>query len=405
MRTLTFRALVLACVALVTVPVVALAQQGITGQVTDNTGGVLPGVTVTVTGPAITGAPPVAFTDGQGQFSIPGLPLGTFTVTFTLPGFSTFVREGVELTAQFTANIDAVMEVGGLEETITVSGESPVVDVQSAARTEVINRETLDALPTPRNTQSIGYLAQGVRLTRPDVGGSQMMEQVRMTANGANARHTTMQVDGMVVNSQMADGYIMNYNNQALSQEMAISTSGSPAEVSAGGLRLNMIPKDGGNVLSGSVYAGFTDGSWQADNLTDEIRDLGLSSNQGVNNIYDVNPAVGGPILRDKLWFFGSFRGISVDELFPDAFIPTFQSDATAAEIEDYFFTFDKNHPALAGQEEAVLNQYVHSGLLRLTSQLGPRNKVSAYLDRIFKFKDREFAASVEPLRAPRARM
>ena len=118
-----------------------------------------------------------------------------------------------------------------------------MVDVQSAARTEVINRDTLDALPTPRNTQSIGYLAQGVRLTRPDVGGSQMMEQVRMTANGANARHTTMQVDGMVVNSQMADGYIMNYNNQALSQEMAISTSGSPAEVAAGGLRLNMIPQ------------------------------------------------------------------------------------------------------------------------------------------------------------------
>ena len=149
-RTLTFRALVLACVALVTLPAVALAQQGITGQVTDNTGGVLPGVTVTVTGDAITGAPPVAFTDGQGQFAIPGLPLGTFTVTFTLPGFSTLVREGIELPAQFTANLNEVMTVGGLEETVTVSGESPIVDVQSAARTEVINRDTLDSLPTPR---------------------------------------------------------------------------------------------------------------------------------------------------------------------------------------------------------------------------------------------------------------
>ena len=396
----TQRVVLLALVGLLALPMAALAQQAITGQVTDNTGGVLPGVTVTVTGDAITGAPPVAFTDGQGQYAIPGLPLGTFSVTFTLPGFSTLVREGIELQAQFTANIDAVMEVGGLEETVTVSGESPVVDVQSAARTEVMTRATIDALPTPRNTQSIGYLAQGVRLTRPDVGGAQMMEQVRMTANGANARHTTMQVDGMVVNSQMADGYIMNYNNQALSQEMAISTSGNQAEVSAGGLRLNMIPKDGGNILSGSAYAGFTHGGWQSDNFTQELQDLGLSSNVGVNNIYDVNPALGGPILRDKLWFFGSFRGISVDELFPDGFIPTFRSDATQGEINDYWRNPSATHPAISSTEDAVLNQYVHSGLFRLTAQLGPRNKVSTYLDRIFKFKDREFTANVEPIRA-----
>ena len=221
-----------------------------------------------------------------------------------------------------------------------------------------------------------------------------------MTANGANARHTTMQVDGMMVNSQMADGYIMNYNNQALSQEMAISTSGSPAEVSAGGLRLNMIPKDGGNTFSGSFYGGFTDGSWQADNLDDRLANLGLESTQGVNNIYDVNPAVGGPIIQDKLWYFGSFRGISVDEFFPTAFIPTFRPEASPEDIEDYFITFDPDHPAIASKERAVLNQYVHSGLARLTYQVNQRNKVSTYLDRIFKFKDREFVTNVEPIRA-----
>ena len=174
------------------------------------------------------------------------------------------------------------MAVGGLEETVTVSGEAPIVDVQSAARTEVLTRDTIDALPTPRNTQSIGYLAQGVRLTRPDVGGAQMMEQVQMISHGANSVHSTMEVDGMKVNAALGDGRIMNYNNQALAQEMAVSTSGNPAEVQSGGIRLNMIPKDGGNTFSGAFYGGFTDGSWQADNLDDELRSLGLSDVDGV---------------------------------------------------------------------------------------------------------------------------
>ena len=331
----------------------------------------------------------------------------------TLPGFSTFVAEGVEVPANFTQTQDGSMSVGGIEETVTVSGESPVVDVQSAARTEVMTRDTIDSLPTPRNTQSIGYLAQGVRLTRPDVGGAQMMEQVRMTAHGANARHTTMQVDGMMVNSQMGDGLIMNYNNQALSQEMAISTSGSPAEVQAGGLRLNMIPKDGGNNLSGTVYVGFTlNNSWQADNFTQKMKDLGLSSNQAVNNIHDINPAIGGPIVRDRLWFFTSVRAISVDEIFPGAFQPTIKPTATAAQVEDYFnrgstvtcesgLTGCKSdHPAIASVTPAIAEQHVRSALLRLTAQATQRNKVSAYLDRIWKWKKREFTATREPIRA-----
>ena len=382
-------------------PAAAFAQSTITGSVTDNTGGVLPGVTVEAASLVMIEGSRLAFTDGTGRYTIVGLDPGIYTVTMSLPGFSTFVQEGLELQAQFTLTINGTLSVGALEETVTVSGAAPVVDVQSAARTEVLQRDVIDALPTPRNTQSIGYLAQGVRLTRPDVGGAQMMEQVRMSAHGANARHTTMQVDGMMVNSQMGDGLIMNYNNQALSQEMAVSTSGSPAEVSAGGLRLNMIPKDGGNQISGSTYVGFTlNRGWQADNFTQNLQDLGLESNQGISNIHDINPALGGPILQDKLWYFTSFRAISVDEIYPGGFTPTFRSGATSADIDDYFLNFSKDHPAVESVEDAVSNQYVRSGLLRLTSQVTPRNKVSAYLDRIFKSKDREFVAGTEPIRA-----
>ena len=136
-------------------------------------------------------------------------------------------------------------------------------------------------------------------------------------------------------------GGIMNYNNQALSQEMAISTSGSPAEVSAGGLRLNMIPKDGGNTFSGSFYGGMTDGSWQANNFNEDLAARGQEPGQGISNIHDFNPAVGGPIIQDRLWYFGSFRNISVDQFSSGAVTPTFTSEATNEDIEDYYRTFN----------------------------------------------------------------
>ena len=396
-------------------PSAAFAQSAVTGEVTDNTGGVLPGVTVEAASPALIEGSRVAITDGTGRYNIIDLRPGVYSVTMTLPGFSTFVQEGIEVQASTNVTINGQLAVGALEETVTVSGEAPIVDVQSAARTEVVARDTIDALPTPRNTQSIGYLAQGVRLTRPDVGGAQMMEQVRMSVHGATPRHTTMQVDGMVVNSQMGDGLIMNYNNQALSQEMAMTTSGNNAEVAAGGLRLNMIPKDGGNQISGSNYVGFTlNEGWQADNFTQEIKDLGLTSNQGVTNIHDVNPAIGGPILQDRLWYFASARAISVDELFPGAFQPTLRTDVSPEVIQDYFkrgaeFTCTDpaagtgctaDHPAVESASRAVAEQHVRSALLRLTSQVSQRNKVSAYLDRIFKWKKREFSATREPIQA-----
>ena len=400
---------------LLLLPASALAQSSLVGAVTDNTGGVLPGVTVEATSPVLIEGSRVAITDGTGRYAIVDLRPGTYTVTMTLPGFSTFVQEGIEVPASTNVTIDGSLSVGALEETVTVSAESPVVDVQSAARTEVMQRDTIDALPTPRNTQSIGYLAQGVRLTRPDVGGAQMMEQVRMSVHGATPRHTTMQVDGMIVNSQMSDGLIMNYNNQALSQEMAMTTSGNPAEVAAGGLRLNMIPKDGGNQIAGSNYVGFTlNEDWQADNFTQEIQDLGLTSNQGVTNIHDINPALGGPILRDRLWYFASARAISVDELFAGAFAPVLRTDVAPEVIQDYFkrggriTCEDPNksigcvstHPAVASATRAVAEQHVRSALLRLTAQVSQRNKVSAYLDRIFKWKKREFSATREPIQA-----
>ena len=365
-------------VACLLLPSAAAAQSAIAGTVTDNTGAVMPGVTVEAASPVLIEKVRSVVTDGQGRYTIIDLRPGTYDISYSLPGFTTSKREGLFLPADFTATVNIQLNVGALEESVTVSGQSPLVDVASAARTEVITRDLLDALPTPRNTQSFGYLAQGVRLSKPDVGGAQMMEQVNMRVHGASPLHTTMQIDGMLVSPAFSDGLIQNYINQAAFAETAFTTSSQAAEVSPGGIRVNMIPRDGGNEFHGSLYAGVTDGSWQSSNLNDELRAKGAASATGVTNIYDVNPAIGGPILKNKLWFFAAMRWMSVDEKVVDAFFP----DGTPA----------------------IVDQYVNIPLARLTYQVNSKVKLSAFYDRPFKYKGREFVFGVEPISASRRR-
>lgn len=366
------------CAAFLLQPTTVSAQSAIAGLVTDNTGAVLPGVTVEAASPVLIERVRSVVTDGQGRYRIVDLRPGTFKVTFTLPGFGTSVRDGIELPADFTATINVQLAVGGVQESVTVSGASPLVDVQSASRTQVITRDLLDALPTARNTQSFGYLAQGVRLSKPDVGGAQMMEQVNMRVHGASQLHTTMQIDGMLVSPAFNDGAIQNYINQAAFAETSFTTSSQNADVSAGGIRLNMIPRDGGNEFHGSLYAGGTNGSWQSNNLTAALVAKGVSSPTGITHIYDINPSFGGPILRDKLWFYSSMRWMSVDEKVLNAYMPD--------------------------GSEAVVDQYVNIPLVRLTYQITSKNKFSAFLDRPLKYKGREFTFGIEPSRASRRR-
>jgi hypothetical protein len=359
-------------------PAAASAQSSIVGTVSDNSGAVLPGVTVEASSPVLIEKVRTTVTGGDGRYTIVDLRPGTYTITFTLPGFSTAVRDGFVLPADFTATVNVQLAVGALEETVTVSGQSPLVDVASSARTSVITRDLLDALPTPRNTQSFGYLAPGVRLSKPDVGGAQMMEQVNMRVHGASQLHTTMQIDGMLVSPAFNDGAIQNYMNQAHFGETAFTTSSQGAEVSAGGVRVNLIPRDGGNRYSGSLYLGFTDGSWQSDNLTDALRAQGVSAPTGITNIHDVNPSFGGPILQDKLWFFASMRWMSVDERVVNAYMPD--------------------------GSQAIVDQYVNIPLVRMTWQATSQHKLSAFVDRPFKYKGREFTFGIEPALASRRR-
>src|SRR5438445_2566572 len=232
-----FARLVVASV-FVLLPVAASAQSSITGVVRDSSGGVLPGVTVEAASPALIEKSKSAVTDANGLYTIVDLRQGTYKVSFTLTGFSTVVRDGVELPANFTATVNADMKVGALEDTITVSGQTPLVDVQQAAKTQVITRDIIDSLPATRNIMSVGNFVPGIRLGTPDIGGSRSMEQTNPRGHGLGNVHTVQQVDGMSVNSQETSNQ-QSYYDDALSAEVTVTTSAQTAENQSGGMRVN----------------------------------------------------------------------------------------------------------------------------------------------------------------------
>jgi hypothetical protein len=315
-------------------------------------------------------------TDDQGRYTIIDLRQGTYTVTFTLPGFSTVVRDAVELPANFTATINADMKVGALAETITVSGQTPLVDVSQAARTQVITRDIIDSLPTTRNIMSIGNMVPGIRLGTPDIGGSRAMEQTNPRGHGLGNTHTVQQVDGMSVNSQETSNQ-QSYYNDALSAEVAVTTAAQTAENQSGGMRVNAIPKDGGNIASGSVFLGGSDGNWQSDNISDYLKTQNISSGNGIVHIQNFNASLGGPVKKDKVWFFAAVRHISTDETVANT--PLF----LVAPNGDFI--------------RSMLDQYIRDTLGRLTWQIDQKNKLAAFMQRTWKRKGKDFSFGQDP--------
>ena len=236
---------------LLVLPAGAAAQGSIAGQVTDNTGGVLPGVTIEAASPALIEGSRVAVSDGAGLYTIIDLRPGTYSVTYTLPGFGTQVRDQIELQGDVTLNLDVAMSVGGIEETVTVSGAAPVVDVQQVQRIEVMTKEVQEAIPTGRSSWSYALLIPGVKVHKADVGGSAGAQQSEMMGRGLDAAHNSIEIDGMIVSPIFQDGRYQAYLNPLLAAETSYTTTGNTAETQQGGLRMNMIPEEGGNNYSG----------------------------------------------------------------------------------------------------------------------------------------------------------
>jgi hypothetical protein len=363
----------------------AYAQSVITGTVRDASGASMPGVTVEAASPVLIEKVKAVVSDGNGNYRITDLRPGTYSVSFSLTGFNTYRREGLELPSDFTATLNAELKVGALEETITVTGESPIVDVSSTSRTQVLSRDVLDAVPTGRTIYGMSQLVTGVQLSTPDVGGSRAMQQSYMSTRGLTSANNIVQIDGLMINGLDGDGAVQQYINNQMIQEMSYTTAGAGADVSPGGVRVNVVMKDGGNSYNGTFFGAWNDGSWQSDNLTDGLKAKGLRAADRIAKIYEFSGGFGGPVKRDKVWFFAAGRFSGVDAPIADTF---------------YVPKGSTNADCQAGRvacEQGIDDQNINSATVRLTWQISPRNKMSLYYEEVDKFRGHGMNAGDDP--------
>jgi len=364
---------VLQTVILLTVlPTVAFAQASIAGVVRDASMAVLPGVTVEVASPALIEKVRTALTDGTGQYRVENLRPGLYTVTFSLTGFSTVKRQGIELSGSFIATVNADLKVGAVEETVTVSGAAPIVDIQSGAKQSVLGQGVLTSIPTGRTQFTAATLIPGMNLNNQDVGGTNIINTTggSITIHGSNGNDQRVMIDGLsTANSELAGNASNFLPNMGSTQEMAVDYSGGTADQMTGGVRINMIPREGGNRFTGSFFGTGVNDAFQANNYVQELKDRGLRTPNSIKLQYDLNPAYGGPIKENALWFFASGRWVKTQNYVGGMF---YNKNAGIADI----WTYD---PDLA--RPAYLNAYQRSVNARVTWQANSKNKFSFFAD------------------------
>jgi hypothetical protein len=355
----------------------ASAQQSsaIAGVVRDTSGGVLPGVTVEAASPVLIEKTRAVVTDDQGRYNIVDLVPGSYTVTFRLEGFSTVRREGIILTSGFTAPVNADLQVGALEETITVTGASPIVDTSNARRQTVASAELLSTLPvSTKNIQSLVTLTPGWSGIA-DVGGRYTSEVGAFHGK----RGIKVSFDSMVIeNSDGNSSY--QINSQAVS-EMVAQTSGVTAEVNADGPVMNIIPREGGNKFTVIANALFTNHHLESSNLNDNLRDRGFTNVNRTYRMWDEGATISGPIMQDKVWFLAAPRTWGFSRQLAGVYWNKTQNEyltPAGAERKVVRWTpwVDRPLDALSGRYE-----WYNSGLGRATWQVSERNKLNLLFD------------------------
>ena len=374
----------LAAIAIVLLGATAAhAQATLAGLVRDRSGAVLPGVNVEATSPVLIEKARTTVTDSDGRYTIADLRPGTYKVTFSLSGFKTIVHDGVVLTGTAVTTANADLEVGAVQETIVVTGATPIVDVQSTTRQAVLDQQVVSDLPSSRTPFTLGVLIPGVTkgaFMSQDVGGSVVQEVASLEANGGRTGDQRMMVNGVALSSMIAGGWGGGaVPNATGTQEFAIDVSAVDAQAATGGVRINFIPRDGGNRYSGKVFVSYADQSMGGDNFTGT--DLaqpcvpGGSSRCGLaapNNIKangDFNPGFGGPLKRDQVWFFLSGR-----YLFAENYVSGMFANANAGDPNAWTYVRDLNNQAIVHQDQQI-------GQGRLTWQINPKNKLGGTVD------------------------
>ena len=374
---------------LVLLPTAARAQSVFAGTVKDSSGAVMPGVTVEVASPALIEGVRSTVTSESGQYRVVDLRPGTYKLTFTLPGFNTVVRDAVELPANFTSTINIDLTVGALQESVTVSGASPVVDVQTNVKQQVLSRDVLDAVPTAKTIQGLGQLIVGVTLNSPDVGGSRAMQQTYFAVRGQGGAQTVVMIDGLMTNGLMGDGAVQAYHNEAMTQEAVYQTAGGSAETLTGGLNMNLVPKDGGNQFHGGAKWAKSPEAWQGDNLTDALKAQNVTGVDKIAHFEEFNIEQGGPIVKNKLWFFGAFRKAFYDKPIANTFV-------TPSGVS-FPVGFNQCATGAASCEQGISDEKMANPVARFTWQASERNKIAVYMDRAMRLRGHAMTSLTDP--------
>jgi hypothetical protein len=300
----------------------AAAQTGQTfgelvGKVTDDQGGALPGVNVTLSGPAVMGTPTVT-TTATGQYRFPAVNSGTYTLKFELAGFAPLVREGIVVPVRQTVTVDATLKLATVQETVTVSGSSPTVDVENTKVGARLDHSTLENVPTSRTIFGSTTVLPGMTMVRQDPGGLNAATSTGMVAHGAS--NYNLNYYGVTADTPQNYGS-MYYMDFGSAEEISVDTAAMGAEVGGGGgANINVIPKSGGNDLKGSAFYSVTGkGYWDgftASNITDDLRAQGVTD-PSLQKLRDFNADLGGPFVKDRLWWFGSFRNYTTIDATP----------------------------------------------------------------------------------------
>jgi hypothetical protein len=399
----------------------------IAGVVKDSSGLVLPGVTVEASSPALLEKIRTVVTDGSGQYKVVSLPPGTYTVIFTLPGFSSFRREGIELTGSFVASVNADMRVGNVAETVTVTAAAPLVDVQSATVQKVVTKEIVDAIPTGRlginiaaltpgiilgTTSNVGTGANTNNLGAQDVGGTVGDTFTDLSIHGSKSSEQRQTVGGLSIATIIRFGESTDASPSFTAmQEMSMDTSGADASLAGGGVRLNYVPRDGGNSFRGLLFYTGANNAMQGSNYStcdidqatvtptfggrcltgsaqtkpDSLQARGFTTAPGqLRTVYDINPGFGGPLKTDKLWFFFTVRKNVAQNYVPQNYLNKNFTVGVTNPL-DLNPTTTRYLADTSQPQRARFDSWIRQETLRLTWQAGRKHKLAFYWDDKFR--------------------
>ena len=340
----------------------------------DQQGTMVPGATVVIAS-AILPQRIVGSTDSSGAYRIPGLPAGTYTVSTSLPGFRTIVRDEIPLAQGQTVTLDVLMKVSTLSDSTTVKGEFPVIDTKAVAAHVTIDKNLLDATPGGKDIWNmIEYKAPGVVVESPDVGGNQGGQQRPMSARGAPNAQNTQLLNGVNVNDPAAQGSAMNYYVTSVLENVEIATGSQDISVGTGGILINMVTKSGTSTFTGGALQTYQSDATQTDNISEELKAAGIRPNANATDLITTsNVQAGGPAIKSKLFYFasGNYQATRVSvvgfpAVVPYSFVPTPLAN-----------TSDKDHGYSRGRRQGHVSGERRQPLRELPLASAPRQAKS----------------------------